>query len=481
MKTITRNIINKNFTATGLYLDENSQVQTEYIDYPTLIYKIDLAKTFLVKEKNAKPGQHVLLSTHFWPNYLIWFFACAELGMKFIVSDFPKSKLAFAQMPVIGTADIIVYDLLYPDGFDDEKYAAGLFSSKVLDNYTPTELVTDIYAQENEIILIGTSSGSTGAPKIIEHTHEFFYRNMHTNADLYNLKESETCWHNKNLQHGAVLGVFFLPTINRCANHFHAPFGMSSGRAEEDIRAASIEKIQSEKIDRIMIFFNQIEWFYKELDINKKQSENMVVHYVGNNTTEYINKIVGEFGYTMIPMFGSTETGGPIFYTEITPNNYKNWNTKLFGKPTKFFSNVTTIDNGLLEVTDMYNQKIYTGDKFTVDTDGNFIFAGRENLCRVNGKNVYIDFLNSIIEQISDMKREIEFDLVFDDERETFYIRTNNKLDLKDLNNKIKQHADLRLYKITQQVIGTHKDFTIEGWKFSAADVRLKVYESLKR
>jgi hypothetical protein len=480
MKIITRDIINKNFTATGLYLDENLQIQTEFIDYETLIHKIDLAKTFLVKEKNAKPGQHVLISTHFWPNYLIWFFACAELGMKFIVSDFPKSKLAFEQLPVIGIADIIIYDMVYPPGFDDEKYKDGLFSSKVLDNYNPTELVTDIYAKEHEVILIGTSSGTTGVPKIIEHTHEFFYRNMHINADLYNLKESEKCWHNKNLQHGAVLGVFFLPTINRCATHFHAPFGMTLGQAEENIRAESIKKIQSEKIDRIIIFFNQIEWFYKELDINKKQSENMIIHYVGNNTTEYINKIVGRFGYTMIPTFGSTETGGPIFYTEITPHNYKNWNTKLFGKPTKFFKNVTTLDNGLLEVTDVYGQKIYTGDKFTVDSDGNFIFAGRENLCRVNGKNVYIDFLNSVIEDVAKIKHEIDFDLVFDDEKETFYIRTNTQLNLSDLNSKISQHADLRLYRISQQVIGTRKDFTIEGWKFSPAAIRLKVYESLQ-
>jgi hypothetical protein len=182
----------------------------------------------------------------------------------------------------------------------------------------------------------------------------------------------------------------------------------------------------------------------------------------------------------MIPTFGSTETGGPIFYTEITPHNYKNWNTKLFGKPTKFFKNVTTLDNGLLEVTDVYGQKIYTGDKFTVDSDGNFIFAGRENLCRVNGKNVYIDFLNSVIEDVAKIKHEIDFDLVFDDEKETFYIRTNTQLNLSDLNSKISQHADLRLYRISQQVIGTRKDFTIEGWKFSPAAIRLKVYESLQ-
>jgi acyl-coenzyme A synthetase/AMP-(fatty) acid ligase len=473
MKTITRSIVHPEFEITGLNLDNNN-VFPVYINREQFDQKVDLAKTYLIKEFNAKKGQIVLISTAFWPNYPIWFFACSELGMKFIVTDFPKTSLAMEQMPIMKMVDIILWDLLYPPGYDAPAFADKKLNVSFLDSYNPSDIISPIWCEPNDVILIATSSGTTATPKLIELTHEFFFKNMIVNADLYNLQENEKCWHNKNLQHGAVLGVFFLPTINRCKSHFHAPFGYLTYEKEELLRQASIENIQDKKIDRIMIFFNQIEWFAEVMDITKKQHDSMTIHYVGNNKTEYIDKLVGEFRYTMIPMFGSTETGGPLFYTEITPDNYKNWNTKTFGTASPFFKNITTVDDNLLEVTSYDNTVHYTGDRFEIN-DGVFTFIGRQDLYRINGKNVYSHFLNAVIEDVTGLKREFDFDIVFDSDNECWYIRTTQELDLEELHKRMEPHIDDQYYGIRKQIVGSREQFTINSWKFSPAMVRLAV------
>jgi acyl-CoA synthetase (AMP-forming)/AMP-acid ligase II len=458
---------------TGLNLDQNN-VFPVYIDREQFDQKIDLAKTYLINEFNAKKGQIVLISTAFWPNYPIWFFACSELGMKFIVSDFPKTVLAMEQMPIMKMVDIVLWDLLYPPGYNLPEFADKKINVSFLDSYNPSEIISPVWCKPDDILLIATSSGTTSTPKLIEHTHDFFYKNMKNNADLYKLQENEICWHNKNLQHGAVLGVFFLPTIHKCKSHFHAPFGYLPYEKEELLRNASIKSIQDNKINRIMILFNQIEWFSAVIDINKKQHDTMLVHYVGNNKSEYINKIVGDFGYTMIPMFGSTETGGPLFYTEITPTNYKNWNVKTFGKASPFFKNITVVDDNMLEVTSYDDKVHYTGDRFEMNNDV-FTFIGRQDLYRINGKNVYSHFLNAVIEDVTGLKREHDFDIVFDSDNECWYIRTTEELDINDLHKKMDPHIDDQYYGIRKQIVGSREKFTIEGWKFSPAMVRLAV------
>lgn len=474
MSLITRNILHPEFELTGLNMDDDGNMFTIYINRDDLCKKIDLAKTYLIKEFNAKKGQRVVMSMTYWPNYPIWLFACSELGMKFIISDFPKTILAMEQMPIYYSSDIILWDMIYPVGFDQPQFDNKKINVRILDTYNPTEIISPMWCEPEDKIITTTSSGTTGTPKIIEHTHDFFFKNMNVNADLYGLKEHEKVWHDKNLQHGVILGVYFLPMVNRCKSHFHAPVGWGGGDREVAFREFVIDKIQAEKINRIAIFFNQMEWFYKALDIDKKQHDDMAIHYVGSVKEEYIERLVGEFKYKLLPQFGSQETGGPILYCEIDQSNYKDWNVRAYGVPTPFFNDVTVVEDNLLQVTDYNNNIIHTGDRFEIKDD-TFIFLGRQDLLRCNGKTVYSSFLNSVIEEVTDLKRDQDFDVVFDSDYERWYIRTTQELNLDDLNKKMVPHIDPPYYSIHSQIVGPREQFTIDGWKFSPAMVRLAI------
>lgn len=476
MDIITRNVLHPAFELTGLNRDEHDNIFSIRMDRKQLEEKIDLAKTYLIKEFNAKKGQHVVMCITYWPTYPIWLFACAELGMKFIISDFPKTVLAMEKMPLYKTADIVLWDMVYPPGYDQPQFASKKLNCNVLDTYNPTEIVSPIWCEPQDSLMITTSSGTTATPKLIEHNHEFFFKMMHTNADLYELKEDERCWHDKNLQHGVILGVYFLPLSNRCKSHYHSPIGWEGGEREELLHKATIEKVQSEKINRIAVFFDAMEWFSEGMDLSKKQHDQMKIHYIGTLKEKHLNRLCGEFGYEMVPTFGSQEVGGPVFYCQIGPSNYKTWNLKNYGTASPFYKEVTVLkdQDNLLKITDFRNNVVFTGDRFDL-TDGVFTFLGRADLCRINGKTVYYYFLNSVVEEVTGLVAEQDFDVVFDSELECWYIRTNKELDLDELNKKMEPHVDPEYYGIRSQVSGPRDKFKIDGWKFSNAMVRLAV------
>ena len=479
MDIITRNVLHPEFEITALNRDENDNIFPIHMTRQQLEEKIDLAKTYLIKEFNAKKGQHVVMCITYWPNYPIWLFACAELGMKFIISDFPKTVLAMEKMPLYKTADIVLWDMVYPPGYDQPQYASKKLHCNVLDTYKPTEIVSPVWCEPEDSIMITTSSGTTATPKLIEHNHEFFFRMMNSNAVLYDLKENEKCWHDKNLQHGVILGVYFLPLANRCKSHFHAPIGWDGGEREELLHKAMIDTVQAEKINRIAVFFDAMEWFSEGMDLSKKQHDQMKIHYIGAMKEKYLSRMCGDFGYIITPQFGSQEVGGPVFYCEIGPDNYKEWNLRNYGTPSPFYKEVTTEGDKLLKITDYRGNVIHTGDRFDVE-DGVFTFIGRADLCRINGKTVYYYFLNSVVAEVTGLVSEKDFDVVFDSDLECWYIRTNEELDLEELNKKMLPHIDPDYYSIRSQVTGPREMFYYDGWKFSNAMVRLAVTNGIE-
>jgi acyl-CoA synthetase (AMP-forming)/AMP-acid ligase II len=153
---ISRDILNKNLVTTGFRLYPNNTVDTVTTEYNDIIRSIDQVKEYLIKEKNAQPGQTVMLGVFYWPDYLSWFFACAELGLILAVVDYIKTEAGLKKFEIYGDIDYIVYDLHYPPGF--HKFGDKLVSSIAVREYQYSGNPTPVWATSDTTLMYTTTS-----------------------------------------------------------------------------------------------------------------------------------------------------------------------------------------------------------------------------------------------------------------------------------------------------------------------------------
>lgn len=474
MEIITRKIIHKGLIATSLKLDANYNVIKEITSYDDVILKIDAIKEFLITSYNVLPGQKVVLLTFYWPDYLSWLIACSELGLILVVIDYPRTKEALKKFDVYGKLDYLIYDLHYPPGFID--YDITLINANQLNDFKYSGNSTPVWVTPDSILMYSTSSGTTGAPKLLVNRHNYFWDLMHRNAQaVYNLKDSDKCFHSKILHHGSVSATYFFPTLRYCKYHYHAPYHIFVGSEqdhEEKLIKAWVNMIQEEQITRCTMFYDQIDYLIKYLDLSKKQHDNLNVYVIAKIKPEHIDVIVKQFSYTLSSNFGTTQTGGPVFLPEINMDNCNDFNLYNMGELPDEFYKLRLTDESLLEIKTPWDEEyICTGDKFEV-VNNQWIHKGRENIYKINGRTLYIIILIEIIESKLNLKNEEDFDIIVDQQCDKIYIRSNMPINLDSLNEQILDYINEKEYKIYYNlVISRARCFS--GIKFDPEYIRI--------
>lgn len=477
MSLITRAIINRNIKIKFLkYLQESSEFVLEEIDYDQIINCIDRVKTYLLLEKNCQPGDKVLLALNVWPHYLIWFIAISELGMSFVVSDYPNIENSLSVANKLSLYGDIKY-LISSPRFKGLTHYSHLLSKfvdcNIFTTYENTAYKHKFDALPDSILLYSTSSGTTSTPKIIEHNHKFFYDLLERNARLYNLKETDRCLHSKGLHHGSVTGVYFLPTLKYCSYHYYAQVEMECVTPGVSVPHNWVDLIQKEKINRCLMFYNMTDDFCRLALLEEKKHDELTVFVLAKITQTHLDVIVKKFNYKIMSIFGCTETSGPLFLPEIDINTVDNCNLNDFGTVLDDFYRISIDAENSLIVEMPDGKKILTGDKFSM-VKNNFIFHGRENLYRLNGKPFYLDLLILIVEQITGLKNSIGFDIVVDQNLNQIYIRSTDDINLEKLNADIsKEIKGDESYQINKKIVAP-RDLFFNGIKFDAEEVRLR-------
>lgn len=474
---ITRDILNKDLTITvhsSLY-DTQIYKKTELVKY------INRAKTYLIKEKNCKAGQSVFIADVEWPSYIGWFFACSELGINFIISDLPVEQRNFSYVgnrlkEIYGTIDYYIGKIslgkeLLGDSFSD-------IDQDVLLNYTDESCADIFYANPDTLLIRSMTSGTTGEPKLAFHTHKFFYDLMLRNSKVYDLKGQNKCLHTKILHHGSVLGVFFLPTLYSCSRHYWINPNVAMSDNVKILSGKSIEVafpqntllpkilakvIKAHNIDKVLLFYDMIEFLYN--DINNSTKNNLTVYVLSPVQQHIVDKMVGEFNYEIVSIFGCTESSGPLFLQTVNNKNYKNFNYKNFGKPLDDFYGLNLIQDNLLEITMPDNQKILSGDKFQ-KVDDEFIFLGRNNSFKIKGQTIIMDLLIDFFENKLGKKSGLDFHVIFDQPNEKIFLRYIENLDFEQINHEITNELGSN-YQIHFQSLEPKTNF-MSGIKFDA-------------
>ena len=355
---ISRAIVNKKIIFDDTY------------DYNNLCNRVDVFKNILTKRCKAKKGQTVMNGLRGYDATAL-FLATCELGMITVVASVTSSSKRIYYRTKRKNIDAktslmlpINYIFTTESEFEEdddsgkgseakfyvdisEKWITGNFIKSWTDD-TPNNTFD---ATPDSVIMMCTSSGTTGTPKKIQHTHEFMYRLCKRNAEKFYGKIVTT----RKFMHGSSFATFFLPTL------------MSDDVT--NIYASSRNTRSLDDIDHVQFpYTDDIEKFLCE-SVNFTKLNVYTLAAIRPEWVQYVGWKVKD----IISMYGMSETSGPVLINKAS--NFEFAPNKFY--PVDDFYRLDIVD-GHLTINDFQ-----TSDKFR-KWGAAYFFDGRDDLIRVN-------------------------------------------------------------------------------------------------
>ena len=386
---VDRNLISKNFRYKTNELNHRYGFAEEQVtNLRGLESRIDYWKYILFAHCGMNKGDKIALGlTQIGLDYIAIVFAGMELGLQFVVLDFSiqadRIGVNDFKTDAFGKIDLFLHH--FPDGDENLEYY-GKKSRKVFHTYDLADLPINrneefriIAAKRpdpDDVLMLCTSSGTTGTPKRVQHTHRFMYELAKRNAKQF----SGSVMHIRNLHHGSSMAVFFLPTLASDAVDLH--MGLGYNIAEEGMcKIANISnKYQIKNISfpytsDIDIFLNEC----KDKDYKWRDGLNIyTLSYIPDTWKKFFEPV----GINQIQsIFGCNETSGPLFVSNMYKD--KTFNPKHFTKLDNFYSYSRDKRDMLTVHMPVYDIDIKMNDMFTVENE-TWIHAGREDMIKID-------------------------------------------------------------------------------------------------
>lgn len=410
---ISRHMISDNFLCLPLHkgVEYNKQ---------DLVSKIDLWKYVLKFKCSAEPGESILIGMQILNiDYLAACFAAAELSLKIVIIDYSRNddfkdlNYYDPKTKILSPIDIFLHDFSKEE-FTKHPTALSKFtffskcSNRTYSIYNDLDfgirdiekfnIAKNIFPNPSDILMRCTSSGTTGTPKIVEHTHEFLYKISVRNSEKF----SGECLHVRNLNHGSSLAVYLLPTLisDNVSKHIFYDLG-----AKDTADSMGETKAFEEFIFDFKDFYDSLEYvifpypFMIDEFIDASIRNKVKWSRLNVQTLSYIQdkpkRAIAEGVIKSITsIFGSNETSGPVFTASIDRQRISH-DASLFDRVDDFYG-ITIYDSGLLGVTmPVYNTEIITNDLF--EQQGVFYkHKGRSDLVKINGEVLDIKSINDL-------------------------------------------------------------------------------------
>lgn len=392
MTVISRSIINKDI----LFEDHNIKQDTLCYNFRILSTHIDKFKNLLQKH-GAKKGESILIGFSSSIDQMASVFAAIELGLVLTVVDYGR-KDNFQQYEYMDPKTEILlpidYFLVSSSQYTDK---FGYFSKKSKKTILTCDEDVDytenkkVYVDSDSLIMKCTSSGTTGTPKKVTHTHGFFYKLIQRNSNFFD--NSVGIFY--NLNHGSSFATYFFPClyskkVNRVVNF---PTGMFHKKY-----------VSQMNLNHLLLPYP------KYLNIIPKLKNRKTTYYTLSTIPKFLKSYQNKY-QDIISFFGSNETSGPVFINRIKNKDYTE---NSFFKFDDFYN--IYIDNGnlLVEMPD-YKTTIDTKDVFKYTNDI-YYFEGRQDLNRINGTVIPTQTYHDIVNMY------VSGDLVFDYNKQMIYL-----------------------------------------------------------
>jgi acyl-CoA synthetase (AMP-forming)/AMP-acid ligase II len=253
-----------------------------------------------------------------------------------------------------------------------------------------------VLAKDNEVVLVCTSSGTTGKPKRLEHTHAFLHAIAKRNTEIFRFEGR--VMHFRTLHHGSSLAVFFLPSLmsDMCTGHyFYGP-----EETLEDPLKHKIEYMIEHDINYAQFpYRGHLEDFLKSCVRVGAKFRNLTVH-----TLQYIDPawqpLIDACGnLKIVSIFGCNETTGPLLINQ-TQSGQSKFDMKRFDKIDDFYK-FSVNHNKQLEVTlPVYNTTVVLQDLFE-QHGSQFVHQGRSDLIRINDIELDFSWLTNLCNSVN--------------------------------------------------------------------------------
>jgi len=405
---ITRKLINPNikFHDYGSNLKYGTYIK--HYNYNDLIQLIDAYKNIFIL-KGAKPDMNVVIGEKPCIHQIAMTFACAELGLRVTIvgNPYPAGQHHYVKGSINPNLK-----LLYPIDFYilneniahlDNKHKLfndiannTIIASKEIFDYTPNNLIS---ANESTIFLRCLTSGTTGAPKVIEHTHEFLSALITRNSNFYYGNMGAVA----NLNHGSSPATYFLPgLVSKNVKHYFNFFC-------KDNYLNDILNEYREILDHLMLpYTNLIDDIFSSDLVLKK----CYIYTLFIIRKEWIEKVKEQKVKDVISIFGSNETSGPIMINQATDIDFSEDTYKQVDD----FYQISVNDNNELEVKmPIYDKIVCTNDTVKI-LENKIKYIGRSNLYRINDLEIDIGIYQK------EIKKYINADLIVDTKQNRIYL-----------------------------------------------------------
>lgn len=373
---LTREIINKNIKFKDYSRINDELVNTEY-DYSALSSKIDCFKNYLQNNYTIVPGQSALIGVrHASLTQLAVVFAFLELGVSLAIVDYerdddfidhnyidPKTKLLLP----------IDFHVVNNSGHNKFKIFQKICTNTIIlddiKNYDDTPNVT-INCTKDSIALKCTSSGTTGTPKVIHHTHEFLYSLCRRNSGMFAGNAAFIF----NLNHGSSPATYFFPIL------------MSEKILEcQNLSWMILKEVLNLNVtDHLLIpYSHQIDSLLTIDTFNN----NLTIYTLSTIKRNWIPHIKSKKLKNIVSFFGSNETSGPVLINQLLNTPFLENKFTLIDN----FYDIEINETGEILITlPIYNKQICTNDKFKKIKE-HFLHLGRSDMLRINGLNVNVE------------------------------------------------------------------------------------------
>jgi acyl-coenzyme A synthetase/AMP-(fatty) acid ligase len=266
--------------------------------------------------------------------------------------------------------------------------------------------------QPSNLMMLCTSSGTTGPPKSVRHTHAFMASLSARNARVMKF-DGQVC-HTKSLHHGSGLAAFFLPalTSDKCDCHHIFPI-----KTDADI-AEAVQYFLDWDINHVQFSYRkEIESFLQQSVDQKARYRDLTIRTLGGYIDPEWQKLLKQIGNVrIITGFGCNEAGGPMMTNQLDADT-KNFDYRNYVACDDDYYKLELTKDGRLQVTPPteFNLQETMPDSFEVN--GNvYTHLGRADMFRIREMAIEAKWFLSLCRNL-----KIDGELVFDSVKQKIY------------------------------------------------------------